>query len=59
VAEVHGLRLEADRVQGRRKQLATVLVSTATSPDAPVPAPDQPDPAADTRQPLPTVKDTP
>lgn len=59
VAEVHGLRLEADRVQGRRKQLATVLVSTATSPDAPVPAPDEPDPAADTRQPLPTVKDTP
>ncbi|MBD5787935.1 HlyC/CorC family transporter [Cellulosimicrobium terreum] len=26
-AQAHGLRLEADRVQGRRKQLATLLVS--------------------------------
>ncbi|WP_454043512.1 hemolysin family protein [Cellulosimicrobium sp. Marseille-Q8652] len=28
-AEVHGLRLEADRVQGRRKQLATLVASRA------------------------------
>ncbi|MFC8923700.1 hemolysin family protein [Cellulosimicrobium sp. NPDC057127] len=33
-AEVHGLLLEADRVQGRRKQLATLVASRATRPRA-------------------------
>lgn len=31
-AEVHGLRLEADRVRGRRKQLATLVVSRVERP---------------------------
>ncbi|GED11390.1 hemolysin family protein [Cellulosimicrobium cellulans] len=61
VADVHGLRIEADRVEGRRKQLATVLVSHAVPPSAvpPAAAPHEPETPADTRPSLPTVKDTP
>ncbi len=60
VADVHGLRIEADRVEGRRKQLATVLVSHAAAPSvAPPAAPHEPETPADTRPSLPTVKDTP
>ncbi|MBN0041324.1 CBS domain-containing protein [Cellulosimicrobium cellulans] len=64
VADVHGLRVEADRVQGRRKQLATVLVSHAAQPAAPpatatTATPDEPETPADTRPSLPTAKDTP
>ncbi len=33
VGEIHGLRLEAERVEGRRKRLATVLVHRAAEPD--------------------------
>ncbi|MGN7703612.1 hemolysin family protein [Cellulosimicrobium sp. 22601] len=58
VADVHGLRIEADRVEGRRKQLATVLVSHAAAPTPPA-APHEPETPADTRPSLPTVKDTP
>ncbi|MBO0899993.1 HlyC/CorC family transporter [Cellulomonas sp. zg-ZUI222] len=37
VGEIHGLRLQAERVEGRRKRLATVLVhrAAATDDDAP------------------------
>jgi len=60
VADVHGLRIEADRVEGRRKQLATVLVSHTAPPSAvPPAAPHEPETPADTRPSLPTVKDTP
>jgi len=38
VGEIHGLRLEAERVEGRRKRLATVLVHRAAEPDADTPA---------------------
>lgn len=38
VGEIHGLRLEAERVEGRRKRLATVLVHRAAEPDADAPA---------------------
>ncbi len=33
VGEIHGLRLEAERVEGRRKRLATVVVHRALDPD--------------------------
>jgi CBS domain containing-hemolysin-like protein len=48
-AVVHGLRLEADRVGGRRKQLATVLVARVAAPDEPAeqPADRRPDPRPD------------
>ena len=35
VGEIHGLRLQAERVEGRRKRLATVLVHRADDDDAP------------------------
>ncbi|MBO3086838.1 hemolysin family protein [Cellulomonas dongxiuzhuiae] len=38
VGEIHGLRLEAERVEGRRKRLATVLVHRADEPDDDAPA---------------------
>ena len=37
VGEIHGLRLQAERVEGRRKRLSTVLVHRAETPDADVP----------------------
>lgn len=33
VGEIHGLRLEAERVEGRRKRLATLLVHRAAEPE--------------------------
>ena len=38
VGEIHGLRLEAERVEGRRKRLATVLVHRAAEPEVDTPA---------------------
>ncbi|MCB7135413.1 hemolysin family protein [Cellulosimicrobium marinum] len=60
-AQVHGLRLEADRVQGRRKQLATLLVGRAAAEDdAPDRGPSRSAGRAPTTDPaLPTVKDPP
>jgi len=40
--EIHGLRLRGDRVQGRRKQLATLVVGLS-EPDLPQPSTDRPD----------------
>ena len=58
-ADVHGLHLEADRVQGRRKQLATLVASRVPADDdAPRAArPTGRTPSSDPA--LPTVKDTP
>ncbi len=66
---VHGLRIEADRVEGRRKQLATVLVARVHAPDEAAehpadhhpPAPDDGPPSGPVRHrsSSPTVKDTP
>jgi CBS domain containing-hemolysin-like protein len=56
-AVVHGLRLEADRVQGRRKQLATLVVAPVATRDAADGDPRTPGTTHDTD--LPTVKDTP
>lgn len=38
VGEIHGLRLQAERVEGRRKRLATVLVHRAVEPEDDAPA---------------------
>ncbi len=38
VGEIHGLRLQAERVEGRRKRLATVLVHRAAAPEEPTPS---------------------
>ncbi|UZN01792.1 hemolysin family protein [Cellulomonas sp. S1-8] len=38
VGEIHGLRLEAERVEGRRKRLATVLVHRAADADEGTPS---------------------
>ena len=37
--DIHGLHLVADRVEGRRRRLATVLVSVAESTDRPTDTP--------------------
>jgi len=72
-AVAHGLRLEADRVEGRRKQLATVLVARVPAadetsehpadhrPDTHLAAPDDGPPSGPVRHrsSFPTVKDTP
>jgi CBS domain containing-hemolysin-like protein len=61
-AEVHGLLLEADRVQGRRKQLATLVASRAprSRPDEDTDGEDRrPTPAASSDAARSTPEDTP
>ena len=41
--DIHGLHLRGDRVEGRRKQLATLVVGLS-EPDPTDPSPDRPDP---------------